>query len=174
MLQLFLFLIYSLVAFLIVCFFGYGVHWLLHQKWMGRAFEAHMTHHLKLYPPNDYYSLDKYRSAGEDNTFYTFAFASLPLLLVPIILCYFGVFSIIFTIYILSEMLIIGFLHDYLHDAFHIYNHCLNKFRFMQKLNELHFQHHLNMKKNFGIFNFWFDKLFKTYVNCHQHKTDSF
>lgn len=151
------------LVFIIVSFFGYGVHWALHQPWTKQFNESHMAHHLKLYPPSDYLSEDKYRGAGKDNTFFAFAIASLPMLGIPVLLWYFGMFSLPLALLVIAEMLFIGFLHDYIHDAFHVKNHWLNRLKIVQKWNQIHFVHHVDMGKNFGIFTFWVDKLFGTF-----------
>lgn len=152
-----------ILVFVLVSFFGYAVHWSLHQNWAGRWNLAHMTHHEVLYPPSDYYS-ETYRHAGKDNTFITFAIASLPLLAFPWVLYGLGVIGLPLTIIIALEMLLIGFLHDYLHMVFHLPSHWLNRFKAVQKWNKSHYVHHQNMQKNFGIFFFMWDRLFGTFI----------
>jgi sterol desaturase/sphingolipid hydroxylase (fatty acid hydroxylase superfamily) len=151
-----------ILVFIIVSLFGYVVHRSLHQSWTGRFNKSHMAHHLVLYPPSDYFS-ETYRHAGKDNTFITFAFASLPLLAFPWVLYGLGAISLPLAILIVAEMLLIGFLHDYIHMAFHVPSNWLNRFKAVQRWNKLHFQHHVEMQTNFGIFTFFFDKLFGTY-----------
>lgn len=155
-------LLILVLVFLIVTLFGYVSHWSLHQSWTGRFNNAHMTHHLTLYPPSDYIS-DKYRGAGKDNTFFTFALISLPLLGLPFLLFFLGAFSLPLTIIVLAEMLLIGYLHDYIHTAFHVSNHWLNKFKMVKELGQIHFVHHVDMSKNLGIYSFFWDKIFGTY-----------
>lgn len=155
-------------AFVLVNLFGYVTHKSLHQSWTGRLNKAHMTHHLKLYPPTDFFS-EEYRNPGRDNTVRIFAFAALPLIALPIILGICGILSVGLTILVLIEMLFIGWLHDYLHDAFHISNHWLNRFDTFKKWVKLHFQHHVNMSTNYGIFTFFLDKLFGTFSNGNQN-----
>jgi sterol desaturase/sphingolipid hydroxylase (fatty acid hydroxylase superfamily) len=143
----------ALVAFFISSLFGYVVHRSLHQKWTGRLNQKHMTHHLILYPPTDYLS-EKYRQAGADNTVVTFTIAAIPLVLIPILLGVLGILPLPLVITALIVMGLMGFFHDYLHDSFHIKNHFLNR---------LHYLHHIDMQKNFGIFLFHWDHVFKTY-----------
>lgn len=146
--------------------FGHVVHWSLHQSWMGRFNTAHMTHHLKLYPPGDY-SSDEYRSAGKDASTRFFAVAALPLILAPLILLLVGFISWPVALVILFVEGAIGFLHNYMHDAFHINNHWLNKIpvinRSFDRWNKIHYIHHIDMSKNYGIFTFFWDRLFGTY-----------
>lgn len=159
-------IIFAIISFFISGLFGYIVHWSLHQTWSGNLNKKHMTHHLILYPASDYTS-EQYRNAGKDNSVITFGLLALPLIAFPIILGVIGILplSIVFTILIV--MGIMGFLHNYLHDVFHIKNHFLNKIPVIKHIftrwNYLHYLHHVNMKTNYGIFLFHWDKLFKTY-----------
>lgn len=159
-------LLTALVAFLVSGLFGYVVHRSLHQKWTGRLNRKHMTHHLTLYPPSDYLS-DEYRSPGKDNTVKIFALAALPLVATPIVLGIFGILSVPLVITALVVMLSMGFLHDYIHDAFHIRNHLLTRIPVIKGIfahwNELHYLHHVDMQKNYGIFLFHWDYLFGTF-----------
>lgn len=152
--------------FLLTTFFGYVVHRSLHQTWTGNLHKSHMAHHLKFYPANDFFS-DKYRDAGVDNTVRIFAFAAIPVVALPFVLYFIGLLSLTLTIIILVEMGIIGFLHDFLHDSFHITNHYLNRVpvigSWFKKLINLHQAHHFDMNKNFGIFSFTWDKIFKSF-----------
>ena len=159
-------LITALVAFFISSLFGYVVHRSLHQKWTGRLNRKHMTHHLTLYPPTDYLS-DEYRQSGQDNTVRIFAVAALPLVATPIVLGVTGLLSLPLVITALVVMGIMGFLHDYIHDRFHIRNHFLTRVPgvrvIFQYWNRLHYLHHIDMQKNFGIFLFHWDHVFRTF-----------
>lgn len=159
-------LVTALIAFLISGLFGYVVHRSLHSSWTGRLNQKHMTHHLTLYPPSDYLS-DEYRSPGKDNTTRIFALAAVPLVATPIILVFLGILPISLAITTIVVMLTMGFLHDYLHDAFHIRNHLLTRIPVIKGIfahwGELHYLHHVDMQKNFGIFLFHWDYLFGTF-----------
>jgi sterol desaturase/sphingolipid hydroxylase (fatty acid hydroxylase superfamily) len=151
-------------VFLITTLFGYVVHRSLHQSWTGKLNRAHMTHHLKLYPPSDFYS-EKYRDPGGDNTVKIFAFAAVPIVAFPIILGVLGILPLGLTIISVVEMLFIGWLHDYLHDSFHILEHPLLRFRLFRHWIDLHYLHHVKMQTNFGIFSFIWDRVFRTFWN---------
>jgi sterol desaturase/sphingolipid hydroxylase (fatty acid hydroxylase superfamily) len=154
----------TLVLVFIVCsLFGYGVHWALHQSWAGRFNHAHMTHHQKLYPALDYRS-DKYRNAGKDNTTVVFGAAALPLVAIPVVLWLVGIMPLLLMGIALGEMLLLGFLHEYIHTAFHIRGHWLNRLPAFTRWDKLHYIHHLRMDTNYGIFTFWLDRLLKTFV----------
>lgn len=156
----------ALVAFFVSSLFGYVVHRALHSTWTGRLNQKHMTHHLTLYPPTDYLS-DKYRDAGGDNTVIIFAIAAVPLVAAPIIMGLLGWISLPLTITALIVMGLMGFLHSYLHDAFHIRNQFLTKIPGVRVIFaywvHLHYLHHVDMQKNFGIFLFHWDHLFRSY-----------
>jgi hypothetical protein len=159
-------LITAIITFFIASLFGYVVHRSLHQGWMGRFHQAHMTHHLKLYPPEDYTS-DTYRHAGKDNTVWIFAVAAVPLVGGVILLGAYNVLSLSLTITALIVMVAMSFLHSYLHDAFHIKNHWLHRIPFIGMLfsrwTHIHWLHHVDMNTNYGIFLFHWDHVFRTY-----------
>ncbi len=159
-------LVTVLISFIISSLFGYVVHRSLHQAWAGRLNRAHMTHHLTLYPPSDYLS-DTYRQAGKDSTVKIFALAATPVVATPIIL---GIIGILPLSLVITSILVMGamsFLHDYLHDSFHIRNHFLTRIPGFRDIfaywNRLHYLHHVDMQKNFGIFLFHWDHIFKTF-----------
>lgn len=156
----------ALITFFVASLFGYSVHRLLHQPWAGFLNRKHMTHHLKLYPPTDYLS-DKYRRAGKDNTLVIFFLAAIPIIITPIILGLCGVLSWVLVVVSIVVMAIMSFLHDYLHDSFHIREHFFNRIplvkHFFIRWNELHYLHHVDMTKNYGIFLFHFDYIFRSF-----------
>lgn len=152
-----------LIVFLGITFFGYFVHKALHQKWVGRFFVSHMAHHQKLYPPTDFYS-ETYRDPKKDNTAKFFFIMGLPLIILPIILFACHILSLTVFITTMISLAVFGGLNDFLHDAFHITNHWLRRFKWFQKLTNLHYIHHLgDMQANFGIYWFGWDKIFRTF-----------
>lgn len=160
------FLLTILISYIITSLFGYVIHWSLHQTWAGQFNNAHMTHHLKLYPPEDFTS-EVYRNAGKDSTPKFFAMAAIPLILCPIVLGLLGILSWPLAITVLVVEAAMGFFHDYLHDAFHIKNHFLTRIPVVrdifQKWIDLHYLHHVDMGKNYGIFVFHWDRIFGTF-----------
>jgi sterol desaturase/sphingolipid hydroxylase (fatty acid hydroxylase superfamily) len=162
------FVLTILGSYIATTLFGYIVHWSLHQKWAGSFNQSHMTHHLKLYPASDYLS-DKYRDAGKDSTPKFFFFAALPTLILPVILLHFlGVLTWGLTILAMCVMFGVGLMKNYLHDAFHIRNHVLTKVpvikTWFNNLVRLHYYHHVDMSKNFGISTFLWDRVFKSFT----------
>ena len=154
-------LLLIILTFFVITLFGHVTHWFIHQPMSGRFNKAHMTHHLKLYPASNYTS-EKYRQPGKDSTVWIFAILSIPMMLLPWIAFGLGFVTLIQTIIVFTEMLVLGAAHDHIHDAFHIKGHWLYKFRPFRSWNILHYRHHVNMKKNFGIFFFMWDRVFKT------------
>jgi sterol desaturase/sphingolipid hydroxylase (fatty acid hydroxylase superfamily) len=151
-------------TFLLTCFFGYAFHRFLHTPRAGRWYRNHLAHHQKLYPAHDFTS-DKYRDAGKDDSTIIFVMGGAPLLLLPIVLWLCGVFGIWLALGLVVEILLIGGINGFLHDSFHITNHWIGKIggKGYNKLVELHYFHHLDMRTNFSIFMFLFDRLFRTY-----------
>jgi sterol desaturase/sphingolipid hydroxylase (fatty acid hydroxylase superfamily) len=155
-------LLWWLATYLITCLFGYVIHRSLHQPWAGRFNKSHLRHHNFLYPPEDYLS-DTYRDPGSDSTVFIFIVPSLFMLAIPIVLGAVGVVAWWLAGTMVAEMLVIGWLHNYLHDAMHIRGHLLNRLSLFRRWNALHKQHHRNQQTNFGIFGFGYDKVFGTY-----------
>jgi sterol desaturase/sphingolipid hydroxylase (fatty acid hydroxylase superfamily) len=62
-----------------------------------------------------------------------------------------------------AEYGVIGFLHGYVHDAFHIEGHWLERSRWFRRLRDLHAFHHRAMRTNLGIFWFGWDRAFGTF-----------
>jgi len=159
-------IITALIAFFVSSLFGYVVHWSLHQRWTGTLNRKHMTHHITLYPPSDYLS-DVYREAGKDNTVYIFGAFAIPLVLTPIVLGLLGILPLSLVLTALIVMGLMGFLHSYLHDSFHIREHFLYRLPIIKGIfgywSYLHYLHHVDMQKNFGIFLFHWDHVFRTY-----------
>ena len=79
-------LLASAAALVGTSLFGYVGHRALHSKISGPLGERHMDHHQKLYPPENFYSEDKYRGAGLRSTAVTFAALGLPIVVLPLAL----------------------------------------------------------------------------------------
>ncbi len=143
-------------------FLGYWTHRLFHKSISGPFYNAHMSHHTVQYPPGDFTS-DEYRSAGKNNTLWYFALAFSPLMIMIVLSHFlFGV-SIWTCGCILASMIATGYLHDYMHDGFHLNKSFWQYMPGFHRLQELHRIHHDDMTKNYGIFSFALDKLFSTY-----------
>jgi len=142
------------------------MHWVLHQKFSGRFNIAHIEHHMVLYPPDDYQS-DVYRETTKNGAPVFFAITAIPVIILPMVLCYLGLLSWHLMFIALAVMGIYGFLSNYLHDAFHIRNHWLNYVPIINMIFKrwtiLHWIHHLFQQYNYGIYCFIFDRIFGTF-----------
>jgi sterol desaturase/sphingolipid hydroxylase (fatty acid hydroxylase superfamily) len=155
-------LLVGIVTYLITSLLGYVVHWAIHKPWAGRAYRAHRAHHIDLYPSGRLIS-DEYRSAGDQSTVYTFLLAFSPLLLLPVALWIAGVFSWGMALSAVLAMGLVGLLNDVIHDSFHVKNHWLSRvIPGYDRMRRLHFVHHVNMRRNFGIYSFIWDRIFGT------------
>jgi sterol desaturase/sphingolipid hydroxylase (fatty acid hydroxylase superfamily) len=138
---------------------GYLIHTLLHWQGSGELYRRHMTHHQKLYPIHTFIS-KKYRHPGKDSTTLIFAI----IIAIGGILMFISLPIWIAAVW-LFEFIALGLINNYLHDTFHISPHWLEKFEWFKRLRRLHYIHHLgDMKHNYGIFNFIFDRVFQTYI----------
>lgn len=158
---MFLVLFIILFTFVYGSLAGYFVHWLLHTDAFSKWSKSHNVHHT-LYTPDDFES-DTYRDAKENDSVWVFV----PIITGAIVIACVPLWFIfsewwIFPI-ILAEGIFVGWLNDYIHDAFHVKNHWLNRFRWFWHLKDLHWIHHVYPKKNIGILWFIPDKMFKTY-----------
>lgn len=149
-------------AALLTCFLGYWIHRAFHSEWSGPFFKAHLNHHTIQYPPEDFTS-DEYRSAGKDNSLIYFALAFLPVIAFIIALCLFLGVSLWTCGCAIATMVVVGLLHDSMHDSFHLNKTKWSYVPLYGTWKELHRTHHEHMGSNYGIFSFTFDRLFKTY-----------
>lgn len=157
---MFLAIISIILAFFLTTFFGYFIHWVIHQPWSGKLNKEHLLHH-DIYPPIDFNS-SSYRNVG-NGTFYIFLIGSLPLIVLPFILYFTHVISLWLGLVLITEMGILGWMHDYIHEIFHLKNHFLFKFKYFNYLVKLHLIHHQEVNKNLGIFSFHWDRIFRSF-----------
>jgi sterol desaturase/sphingolipid hydroxylase (fatty acid hydroxylase superfamily) len=149
-------------AIIAVNTFGYWAHRALHQRWMGKLYKAHMTHHEVLYPSHDFSSAE-YRDAGKDSTTWTFIVLGAPLLVSPVLAAVTGCISFGLAVWLVAVLGFFGLLNSWIHDWMHLTSHWSHLIPGFSKLVELHRVHHVDMSKNFGIFSFIWDKVCKTY-----------
>lgn len=158
-----LFFVVFLVSLLLSSFFGYWIHRALHSKWLRLLNRGHLEHHLEHYPPGRLIS-DEYRHAKWFN--------SGPFLFTPPLLVLLAVTGGLLWLFGLplwmlgvfgATMVGFGLINDAIHDSFHLSGTWLRHFKFWGKLRAQHFAHHHDMKRNFGIVSFEWDKLFKTH-----------
>lgn len=136
---------------------GYFMHWLLHQKWTGRPYRDHYNHHFKIYPPSDYLSLE-YREPpieAEQAKYYVPFFL---LLATPALFWHWGYYLVA-----VFEAIAVLKANAAIHDALHVIGHRWERWEWFQKYRALHFEHHVDTRKNLGIFSFFADRLVRTY-----------
>lgn len=150
------------ISFMILSLFGYVLHRMLHQPYMGKFYRSHLVHHFKLYPPEHFSSL-VYREPGKDNTVIVFLMFGAPLIVLPIVLCFWGVIS--WPVFVCASicLAVFGGLNNYLHDAFHLTEHWLLRYGWFKRLVALHYLHHVHVQSNYGIYWFGWDKVFGSY-----------
>ena len=162
-----------IILFILTLTFLYGstsgwvihalLHAMLHKKVLKNLATDHNVHHL-LYTPSDFESVGSYRDAGKARStlvFIPIITTAIALMCIPL----WFIFSVwwIYPI-IIIEGATIGWLNDYIHYAFHIKNHWLNKYSYFKKLKRLHLLHHIHPTKNHGVIWFGADKLFGTFT----------
>lgn len=158
-----LFFIVLFVSIVLASLFGHGIHWALHQRWLGPAHRGHMEHHLQLYPPSSListaYKAAKWHHRG-------------PVLFTPAFLVILGAAwglssALGAPLWIAATfgavMLVFGLFNDLVHDSFHVDSHFLQRaLPDYARMRERHFIHHRNMRRNFGIVSFVWDRVFGT------------
>lgn len=150
-------LIWTVFAFFVCDFMGYAFHRFLHTKYAGPFHRNHLVHHLEKYPANDFTSPD-YRKAGKANTLWPFLATGLFIGAVALWLT-----PLWFSLPLIFNLSLVGYLNDTIHESTHLNPTKLVKYQWFRVLRDLHLQHHLNLKTNYGIFSFWADRLAGTY-----------
>lgn len=148
-----------IIGFILGELLGYWVHRLLHNPKAGILYKVHMVHHLELYPTNNMYSAIYRKPKLKYNTLLMFAPFFLLAALLLFVLLPLKLFLLLFI-----ETFSLSYLNNWLHDSFHIKPIWLEKYRWYNKLRDIHFIHHQDMSKNMGIFTFFWDRIFKTYA----------
>ncbi len=157
-------LVVGVATYMLTTLLGYVIHWALHQRWTGYLNKSHMAHHIRMYPPGDLVS-NTYRSAGRHSTVYTFLLAFSPLLLLPFVLWLVGAWALATALVCVGAIAVVGLLNDFVHDSYHVRRHWLGRVTpsFYARLQHLHFVHHRDMRRNFGIYSFAWDRVFRTF-----------
>lgn len=158
-----LFLLVLAVSLVVSSLFGHFIHWAIHQRWSGVFYRSHMEHHLELYPPGNLLSGVYKKAKWYHRGIFLFTPAFLVILGTAGGLMWWAGAPIWMLVTFGATMLGFGLLNDFVHDSTHIWNHWLGMFKWFKRARRAHFAHHRNMKKNFGIFYFGWDKLFGTY-----------
>lgn len=141
---------------------GWATHWMLHRPWSGRLYRAHMTHHLRKYPPGNLLS-DTYRDSGKDDGLFVFV----PIIATAELLYMASVWALGVPFwgiaFVAAESIFIGWLHNYTHEGFHLNAFWMDRFAWFRSLRSLHWLHHRNHRKNLGIVWFGWDRILGTF-----------
>lgn len=154
------------ITFITVTLLGWITHKTFHQSWCAWFYQTHLNHHMVQYPATDFFS-DTYRSGGRDSSVWLFIIAFSPILIGLGLLTVFGILSLTTGIASLLGLGLWGYLHDYIHDQFHLRDTWMLKLptSLFRSWRKWHYIHHLDMSKNYGIIWFGWDKLFNTFID---------
>lgn len=135
---------------------GYWLHRLAHRPG-SFLYGPHMTHHVQNYPARRFLS-DDYRSSGSDSLAVWFA----PMFVIYCVIC------LLAAPWPLSLAFVAGaappaIINSVLHDLTHIRRSIAWRCRPLRKYSIGHYAHHRNMRTNFGIATFLWDRIFGTY-----------
>jgi sterol desaturase/sphingolipid hydroxylase (fatty acid hydroxylase superfamily) len=156
------FLVASAITITLGTLAGHLLHWRMHRK----KWRSHMYHHAVTYPKDDLRSSaeEGYRSSGAFSGWITFAVPVSAVVVALVCSLHAAGVSWLTCAAVASGCAIIGYMHGAIHDAMHVEGHWLGKIvPGFGKLQRLHDQHHRNMKTNFGIVSFLWDRVFGTY-----------
>lgn len=152
-------LLTGLLAFFLTFWFaeliGYFYHRFAHVPGTS-LYRAHMRHHLEAYPPKDYISKDKYRFTGRSSFIVWFA---------PLFVVYVGIQFLVFPLWLFlftaGASVMSAVTNVAIHHAQHVEKLTIGG-KWFEKVRAMHMVHHANMRKNFGIWQFFFDRAFGT------------
>jgi sterol desaturase/sphingolipid hydroxylase (fatty acid hydroxylase superfamily) len=150
------------ISIVVASFVGYWMHRLLHESWVKPFNKAHMQHHLELYPPNDLTSEDYRKASWYNRGTLLFTPLFLLMLIVTCLVTWFLGMSVWNVVAASVGFLAYGLLNDWLHDCFHLRDHFVNRLPWLSYARRMHFAHHVDMDKNYGIVSFEWDRIFKT------------
>jgi sterol desaturase/sphingolipid hydroxylase (fatty acid hydroxylase superfamily) len=147
------------VGYFVIQTTGYIVHKALHHPALGLIHETHDVHHKKMYPPEDYLNTGKYREVPNEAQPYKYYAAAA----VPLVIGVFAFLPLSIAIALVTELAVVAWLNDWLHQKLHIKGYWLERYSWFHRLRELHWWHHVDDSKNFGIFSWFADRLFGTF-----------
>lgn len=140
-------------TFLVGEILGFFIHHAAHHRWSGPLYRKHIHHHTVAHPPQRYRT-SEYVGALSDSFAVWFIPAGILMIVTAVLaLPPAGFMTVISTI------IVISLVNGVLHDSFHVQNHPLAAYTWHRRLGGLHEVHHRNVRKNLGIYFFWFDRL---------------
>lgn len=130
---------------------GYFWHNLVHNDNAPGVYETHKIHH----------EADLTHEAHEDFLWVILILFIFGLFLFGI--CYYYPFLMYYLIPAYLIVVTVFTWNWYVHSAYHIPNHWLNKYSWFRIDKKIHLQHHVNPWKNYGIASHFSDVIFGTY-----------
>ena len=120
-----------------------------------------MNHHKKYYPISKILDIKPYKTG------YTYNISDGMIAYGPSILFIFMIMYFMFHfntyLIIVSEIILLAYISDYIHTEIHIYGSWLEKYDWFIKKRKLHLIHHKKMNKNINIIDHTLDKVFNSY-----------
>ena len=140
-------------------FLGWVIHRVLHSRWAGKAYRAHLYHHREIYPPDRFLS-DEYLDPPKHAEQAVYYLA--PMMLVCALV---AIWSWQWAILAAVETVAVLWLNEWMHNSLHIRGHWLCRFGWYHRLREIHHEHHVNVLKNLGIISFFPDRVMGTFAD---------
>jgi sterol desaturase/sphingolipid hydroxylase (fatty acid hydroxylase superfamily) len=147
--------LWFLVSAALVDLAGYWLHRWVHRRSAGPMHRAHMTHHLRNYPPGAFFS-DRYRSAGAD---------SLAVWLAPFGMVYAVAWLALGLPHPVAALVggaVSAGLSSVVHDLTHILGSVVWHLPLTRGMAVRHHAHHFQMRRNYGVLTDVWDRLFRT------------
>lgn len=142
---------------------GHLIHWAMHQRWAGKLYRMHLDHHRR-------YSVGRFMTSAYESSasFVSFIIAYAVILLIMCMLMIFNVLSLLSSFVISITVGIVAIITELAHTAFHLVDDRLPKRLrnsiIFKNFRKLHMIHHRNTKMNFGILNFAWDRIMRTFT----------
>lgn len=136
---------------------GYAVHWVMHRRWAGPLWRVHQAHHRE-YVPRRMVS-DAYHGGASSRT---------TVAVWAVVVCALGIvmwlcLPLRLAAPLFAEAVAFAFVSDWIHDATHVREHRLDRYRWFRHLRAAHAVHHANQRLNLGIISFVMDRVVGTY-----------
>lgn len=156
-------LLHLTISYGLASLIGYWMHRILHSPKSGWFHRIHHKHHHVDYPPERYTT----KEYIEGSSFKAFspAFVFFAALMFTIHTPW---TALICTLFGFSYGAVMALAHDSFHVQKTVWSSLLGRIRF-NKLKANHFIHHVDEHSNFGILDFFWDKVFKSFRRESHH-----
>lgn len=163
--NIFFFFITLLLAYFISSFAVYISHRFFHKLWSGPLYKMHILGHHVAYPKQDVMSWS-YRTP---KTAHSGKVASL----IPFLVFLAAVFLIFPPPYhwvaLISGIFFTLSSTHWFHKQMHLRDSPLQRFKWFRYRRKLHILHHVKSRKNFGLAESFYDRLFQTHYDPTHH-----